>query len=100
MGVHAVRINPKSKLGLFISHVMPGVVRPMRVLWNEIIGFLFLVLAIMATPSVIRTYRQLDQPQGGLGRLLLGVLFVAVMAYFGISSFLRARRISRSESVR
>ncbi len=96
MGVHAVRINPKSKLGLFVSHVMPGVVRPMRVLWNEIIGFLFLVLAVMATPSVFRTYRELDKPQGGLGRLVLGILFVAVMTYFGVTSFMRARRISRS----
>ena len=25
----------------FIGHVMPGVIRPLRVLWNEVIGFLF-----------------------------------------------------------
>lgn len=91
-----MRINPKSKLGLFISHVVPGVVRPMRVLWNEVVGFLFVVLAIMAAPSVIRSIRQLDSPQGGPVRLLLGVLFMAVMGYFGFTSFRRARRISRS----
>jgi hypothetical protein len=50
----------------------------------------------VATPAVVRAVRELDAPQGGLGRLALGVGFMAVMLYFGITSFLRARRISRS----
>jgi hypothetical protein len=91
-----VKLDPKSKLGLFVSHVVPGVVRPMRVLWNEIIGFLFLVLAAAGLPSVIRSVRELDTPQASLGRLFLGGLFLLVMGYFGVTSFLRARRISRS----
>jgi hypothetical protein len=96
MGVHAVRIDPKSKLGLFVSHVVPGVLRPMRVLWNEIIGFLFIVLAVLGIPSLVRALRDLDTPQGSPARVVLSVLFVLVMAYFGVTSFLRARRINRS----
>jgi hypothetical protein len=91
-----VRIDPKSKVGLFLSHVVPGVVRPMRVLWNEVIGFIFMVLAVMATPSAIRAVRELESPQGSLTRVVLSIGFFAVMAYFGVTSFLRARRISRS----
>jgi hypothetical protein len=89
-------IDKKSKTGLFISHVMPGVVRPMRVLWNEIIGFLFIVLAVAMTPGVIRSIRDIDAPHGGIGRVVIAGGFAAMLLLFGVSSFLRARKISRS----
>ena len=92
----AVRLDPKSKLGMFANHVVPGVVRPMRVLWNEIIGFLFFVIAMSMVPGVLKSVRALETPQGSLGRTVLGAAFVAFMFYFAVSSFLRARRISRS----
>jgi hypothetical protein len=90
------RINQKSKLGLFISHVVPGVMRPMRVLWNEIIGFIFIVLAVSMTPSLIRAIREMETSRGSPGRVAIAVAFAAMLLYFGISSFLRARKISRS----
>ena len=31
----------------FLSHVMPGIVRPLHALWNEVIGFLFLVFTAL-----------------------------------------------------
>ena len=80
----------------FLGHVMPGVVRPLRVLWNEIIGFIFVVLAIWATPSTYRTLREFDGDAESFFRAILSLSFAAMMAYFGVSSFLRARRISRS----
>jgi hypothetical protein len=80
----------------FLHHVLPGVVRPLHVLWNEIIGFLFLVLAAMAVPSLIRTVRAFEGDAEGLFRIVLTVLFALVMVYFGVASFLRARKISRS----
>lgn len=91
-----LKIDKKSKLGLFVEHVVPGVVRPMRALWNEIIGFIFIVLAIAMMPGMIRAFRDLDTPAGNPGRLFLAATFVVVLLYFGISSFLRARKISRS----
>lgn len=90
------KIDPKSKLGLFVSHVIPGVVRPMRVLWNEIIGFVFIVLAIAMTPGMVRAVRELDTPKSSPGRLAIAVGFVLMLLYFGVTSFLRARKISRS----
>lgn len=85
------QIDPKSKLGLFVQHVVPGVMRPMRVLWNEIIGFLFIVIAIPVVFGAIRAYRA-----GDSARIVLAGGFAAMLLYFGITSFLRARRISRS----
>jgi len=75
-----------------LQHVLPGVARPLHILWNQIIGFLFLVLAAVPVPSAIRSY----QDPNGLPRLMMSVLFILLMATFGISSFLKARKIARS----
>ncbi len=80
----------------FIGHVMPGVIRPLKVLWNEVIGFLFLVFAVWAASSTFNSVRQLHTPTGSPVRVGLSVFSTAVMAYFAITSFLRARKISRS----
>lgn len=80
----------------FLGYVMPGVIRPLRVLWNEIIGFLFIVLAVYAAPSVIRNVRQLHTPDGSMFRVGVSLFFAGLMAFFGVTSFLRARKISRS----
>jgi nitrate reductase NapE component len=58
-----------------VRHIVPAVVKPARTLWHEVIGFLFLALAAIPIPSG---------------------LFVTIMAGYGISSFRRARKISRS----
>lgn len=80
----------------FVRHTVPAVIRPIRTLWHEIIGFFFLVLAAWAIPSGVRTVRELDSGKGSLVRLIFIVLFVTIMAGYGISSFRRARKISRS----
>ena len=91
-----MKIDKRSKLGRFVEHVMPGVVRPLRVLWNEIIGFVFLCLAAWSVPSAIRNMKSFQSEQGNFGRAALSLGFLGLMAYFSITSFLRARKISRS----
>ena len=81
-----------SKAKKLMGYVLPGVIRPLHILWNQVIGFVFLVLAVLPVPSAIRSFGQ----EGSFGRLLLTVPFVLLMAYFGISSFWRARKISKS----
>jgi len=80
----------------FLGHVLPKVILPMRVLWNEMIGFLFLVLAVPALWSAITNFRRIDQDADNLFRALVAMIFAAVMTFFGIHSFVRAKRISRS----
>jgi hypothetical protein len=79
-----------------VRHVVPRVVRPIRSLWHEVIGFLFLALAVWPIPSGIRTIRELESGQGSLLKLVLTVSFVIIMAGYGISCFRRAHKISRS----
>ena len=80
----------------FVKHVVPEVIRPIRSLWNEVIGFLFLSLAFLGAVSGYRIFRKFDGSAETFFRLILAVIFVAIMAGYGISSFRRARKISRS----
>ena len=80
-----------STAGKFLHHVLPGVARPVRALWNQFIGFIFFVLA---TLMGFTTWRRTGTD--GLLLLVGGYAFTAFLAWFAITSFLRARRISRS----
>jgi hypothetical protein len=80
----------------FLRHVVPQVIRPLRSLWHEVIGFLFLSLAFLFGLSVFRKARNFDGSPWVLLGLIGTGLFVLVMVGFGVSSFLRARKISRS----
>lgn len=78
-----------------LAHVVPAVIRPLRVLWNQVIGFVFLVLALWAIPSVLRSVREFDGDAESFFRVLLTGLFIVMMAGFSLSSFRRAHRASR-----
>jgi hypothetical protein len=75
----------------FVKHVMPAVMKPALTLWNEVIGFLFLVFGVIFGVQAVRYAMAGDAP-----RLFIAGFCTLVMAWFGVSSFLRARRIARS----
>jgi hypothetical protein len=75
----------------FLHHVLPGVIKPLRIVWNQVIGFLFLVFAVFSAREIYRSYMEAN-----IVRLLISGFFGALMTWFGISSFWRARKISRS----
>ncbi len=79
----------------FANHVVPEVMRPARIIWNQAIGVLFFVLAIPAILKAIQLYRAFQaDPQSGFVALAISCVFIIVMVSFGASSFLRARRIA------
>ena len=85
----------------FVKHVVPAVLKPARTLWNEVIGFLFCVIAVMFGSRAVRLYMDYSSSVpsdkgASLGRLVLAVFCTLLMGWFGLTSFLRARRISRS----
>ncbi len=86
----------KGLIQRFLGHVLPEVTRPLRVLWNEMIGFLFLVIATPFAWQAIKSFRKVDPGYDNLSSALVSAFFAVVMALFGIYSFLRARKISRS----
>jgi hypothetical protein len=76
---------------LLIQHVIPAILKPAHTLWNEVIGFLFLCFTALFGFYAIRYF-----VAGDWGRLFFAAFCTCMMAYFGISSFRRARKISRS----
>jgi hypothetical protein len=77
--------------GKFIKHVVPAAVKPLHVLWHQVLGFLFLSLAAYGAWKVWRNEENIAPPL-----FAIAIVFVIVMGAYGISSFLKAQRISRS----
>ncbi len=78
----------------FAQHVVPEVVRPARIIWNQAIGFVFILFAVLFFGNALRYY---DAKTGANNAVGLGfsIFLGAIMAFFGVTSFLRARRITR-----
>jgi hypothetical protein len=75
----------------FFQHIIPAIVKPAHALWNEVIGFIFLCLG--ATFGICAVRYAL---RGDMLRVFFAAIATFIMAWYGIDSFLRARRISRS----
>lgn len=83
----------------FVASVLPGILKPLRVLWNEIIAFFFFVMAVvLGVPSAYRAIRGFNGQIEELGKVILTCLFVLVMGGYGFYSFFRARKINKSGS--
>jgi len=80
----------------FLEHVVPAVVKPAHTLWHELLGFVFLLMATAFVFSGFRAIRQFDGSFGAILRLVMLAFGVCLLGGYGISSFLRARKISRS----
>ena len=80
----------------FVKHVLPAVIKPLRVLWNEMIAFLFLVFGVLVAFSTWREFTTGKQANGSPMVLFAGGGFALLLVYFGVSSLLKARKISRS----
>ena len=72
----------------FVKTVVPEVVRPARVIWNQAIGAVFLLFAVS---SFFYSATHTTNPAG----LMFGIFFGCVMGFFSISSFMQARNIGR-----
>ena len=90
-GARVAGANIGKSAGKFVRHVLPAAVKPVHSLWHEVLGFLFLAFAAVATWRVVHKMGDLSPVQ-----LAILILFIVVMAIYGVSSFLKARRISRS----
>jgi hypothetical protein len=66
--------------------------RVARVLWLEITGFLFLVLAVIGAGAGWREYRHYTRGEAGLAKAVIAAVFTLMFLYFGMNSFWRSRR--------
>jgi hypothetical protein len=66
--------------------------RVLHVLWLEVTGFLFLVLAFIGGGAAVRQYHRYQAGTSGAGRIVVAAIFALVFAYFGVSSFWKSRK--------
>ena len=66
--------------------------RVVSVLWLEVTGFFFLVLAVIGASAAYRQYRHYSRGEAGFGKLAVAAVFTLMFLYFGANSFLRSRR--------
>ncbi len=93
---YAMKTDSVKQGQLFVRHVIPAAVKPVHSLWHEVIGFIFLVFAIVAGFSGYRTFAHYKGDPGDLVRIIMCAIFFVIMGFYGLSSFLKARKISRS----
>ncbi|MEZ5353264.1 MAG: hypothetical protein R2762_11560 [Bryobacteraceae bacterium] len=79
----------------FASSVLPEIIRPLRVLWNELIAFLFLVFFAVAAVAAWRSYQSSGGSAEGLGRAAVSGIFGLIMLVYGVQSYVRSRRVGR-----
>jgi hypothetical protein len=77
--------------GKFVKHVLPAAVKPVHSLWHEVIGFIFLALAAIWAWWLYRHAESIGPVQ-----MIIIIPLILIVVGYGISSFLKARRISRS----
>ena len=66
--------------------------RVLHVLWLEVTGLLFLVLAVVGGGAAVRQYHRYQAGASGAGKVVLAAAFALIFGYFGLSSFWRSRR--------
>jgi hypothetical protein len=67
--------------------------RVARVLWLEVTGFFFLVLALIGGAAAFREYRHYQHGEAGFGKVAIAAVFTLIFLYFGVNSFWRSRKI-------
>jgi hypothetical protein len=96
--VDAVRLAASIKKAgprKFTQHMVPHVVRPAQIMWNQALGAVFLLLSLLFFGNAVNYYRTFDtvapNPLGFGFACFLGL----TMGAFGVSSLRKARRLSR-----
>ncbi|HVN05412.1 MAG TPA: hypothetical protein VMT86_13395 [Bryobacteraceae bacterium] len=80
----------------FLGFVVPAVLKPAHTLWHELIGFVFVCMAIAFVFSGFRAVRQFDGSPSAIFRVAILAFGICLLGGYGISSFRKARKISRS----
>jgi hypothetical protein len=66
--------------------------RILHVLWLEVTGFIFLTLGMIGALAGVREYHKFGAGQANPNKIWAAGIFAVLFAYFGITSFWRARK--------
>src|SRR5262247_3145084 len=89
----AVGLPASSAMAEKLKIIFGDFLKALRQLWLECIGGIFLLLGVMFIVAAIQEYRKYVQaPEIGSGRFLLVIVSSAVMLFFALESFWKARK--------
>lgn len=74
------------------SVTLQNTTRVLHVLWLEMTGLFFLVLAFVGAAAAVREYHRYAAGSTSMGKVLLAAGFALLFSYFGVSSFWRSKR--------
>lgn len=80
----------------FAQTVLPGILKPLRTLWNEMMAFAFFAGAVLFGSAAYREHLKVEQEKSSVWLVLLPGFACIVFIIFGLQSYLKARKISRS----
>jgi hypothetical protein len=61
-------------------------------LWLEVIGLVFLIMAASGGAGLAHEYGKYKAGKAGPGGVVAAICFIAIFAWFGVSSFWRVKR--------
>jgi hypothetical protein len=79
----------------FAQHVVPEVVRPARIIWNQAIGAIFGIFAFLFFGYTVKYVRALNTPATNPVALAFSAFLGAIMLFFAWSSFRAAKRVNQ-----
>jgi hypothetical protein len=68
-----------------------------HLLWLQVTGSFFVFFAVVGTMAALREYQRWQAAEIGPGRFYAAIAFSLVFAYFGVSSFLQARKLNKEK---
>jgi len=74
------------------SVTVQNTARILHVLWLEVTGLFFLVLALVCGAAAVREHHRQVAGTGSAGKMLLAWAIAVMFAYFGVSSIWRSKR--------
>ncbi|HEX7961558.1 MAG TPA: hypothetical protein VF493_16680, partial [Terriglobales bacterium] len=69
-----------------------------HLLWLQVTGSFFVFFAVIGSMAGVREYQRWQTAEIGPQRFCAAIIFSAAFAYFGISSFLQARKLEREKA--
>jgi hypothetical protein len=79
----------------FATHVVPEVVRPARIIWNQAIGGIFVLFSLLFFGYAAKYLRDWNTAASNPLALAFSAFLGIVMLFFGIGSFRTAKRIGQ-----
>jgi len=74
------------------SVTLQSTTRVLHVLWLEVTGLFFMVLAIVGAAAAVREHHRQLAGAGSTSKVVLAAGFAVLFGYFGVSSFWRSRK--------